>query len=300
LVAACAALAGCGEGPSQVGAAAIVGSDTVSLSAVQRQVDSVLGNPEVASRVSHAGATPADVARLMVSRDVQHLLLTEAARREGIVVDERQVDAVLGEQGVAAKLAGTFVFDPASARDAVRDQLISKALTTKYLDRLNVTADLVQVSTRSEAEATARQLAAGGAQAQAALANGDPGTTQAGLKLRAAALPQLAGSPIFGTPAGQVIAIQGDPSYPWMVVRVTDRRLDGPAVTDPGPSAMSQLDDRSISVIGRRLTQPLSEELGVRVNPRYGAWDPVALGVLPPDQATSMILPAAKTAGQNP
>jgi hypothetical protein len=71
-------------------------------------------------------------------------------------------------------------------------------------------------------------------------------------------------------------------------------------VTDPGQSAVSQLDDRSISMIGRRLTQPLSEELGVRVNPRYGAWDPVALGVLPPDQANSMIIPAAQAVAQNP
>jgi hypothetical protein len=301
LVAACAVLAGCGEGPNQAGAAAIVGSDTVSLSTVQRQVDSVLGNPDIASRLSRGGGTPADVARLMVTRDVQHLLLVEAARQDDIVVDDRQVDAELAKQGMAAKLTGSFVFDPASARDAVRDQLISKALTTKYLDRLNVTADVVLVGTRPEAETIARQLAAGGTQAQAALAQGDPQTTQVGLKLRAAALPRLAGSPIFGTPAGEVIAVQGGyPSDPWMVVRVTDRRFDGPPVTDPSMSAVSQLDDRSISLIGRRLTQPLSEDLGVRVNPRYGTWDPVALGVLPPGQANSMILHTPETAGQNP
>lgn len=297
LVAACVALAGCGAGPGQAGAAAIVGSDTVSLTTVQRQVASVLGKPEIASRLSRGGVSPAEVAQLMVTRDVQHLLLTEAARREGIVVDDRQVDAALGEQGVAAKLAGTFVFDPASARDAMRDQLISAALTVKYLDRLNVTADVFQVGTQPEAATTAHQLAAGGADARAALAHGDPRTTHAGMKLRAAALPELAASPIFGTPAGQVIAIQGDPSYPWLVVRVTDRRFDGPPVTDPGLSAVSQLDDRSINMIGRRLTQPLSEELGVRVNPRYGTWDPAALGVLPTAQANSMILHTANTAG---
>jgi hypothetical protein len=298
LVAACAVLAGCGEGPRQAGSAAIVGSNAVSLSTVQAQVDGVLGRPDGARMVGQRGGTPADVSRLMVTRDVQHLLLAEAARRDGIVVDDRQVDAELAKPGTAAELTDSLVFDPASARDAVRDQLISKALTTRYLDRLTVTADLVVVPTRKEAEATARQLAEGGQQAEVALATGDPRTTQRGLRLRASALPQSAGSAIFGTPAGQVIAAQGYPSDPWTVLRVTDRRFEGPPVSDPNLSAVSQLDDRSIDVIGRRLTQPLSEELGVRINPRYGAWDPVALGVVPPDQPTSLILRSA--AGQNP
>ncbi|WP_028926797.1 hypothetical protein [Pseudonocardia acaciae] len=297
LVAACATLAGCGEGPRQAGSAAIVGSDAVSLSTVQRQVDSVYAKPEVAQRVTQLGGTPADIAQLMVTRDVQHIVYGEAARRDGIVVDEAQVDAELNKPAVAAQLAGQFLIDQESKRDMVRDRIIAKALATKYFDRLIVTVDMVATATRQDAEATARRLAAGGAQADAVLATGDANTALRGLPLRAAAAPTLATEPIFGTPAGQVVASQSTTTGQWTVLRVTDRRFEGPPVTDPNLSAVSRLDDRSLEVIGRRLTQPLSEELGVRINPRYGAWDPVKLMVLPTDQATSMIV---KTAGQNP
>ena len=44
--------------------------------------------------------------------------------------------------------------------------------------------------------------------------------------------------------------------------------------------------------IGRRFTQPLAQELGVRVNPRYGVWDPLRLAVLAPGTPAGLVLPA--------
>jgi len=70
---------------------------------------------------------------LKATREVQHLLLAQAATRDGIVVDDQQVDAELAKPEIAQQLQdGELVFDPVSARQATRDQLIAEALTTKY------------------------------------------------------------------------------------------------------------------------------------------------------------------------
>ena len=81
-------LAGCGSGPSQFGSAAIVGPRSVSLSELQRQVDGVLAKPQVMQSVTLQGGQPADISQVMITNDVQHLLLTEAARRDDVAISE--------------------------------------------------------------------------------------------------------------------------------------------------------------------------------------------------------------------
>jgi len=56
------------------------------------------------------------------------------------------------------------------------------------------------------------------------------------------------------------------------VVRVTKRVTDAPPLGDPAGTSVAQLGEQTLDQIGRRLTQPLAEQLGVRVNPRYGTW----------------------------
>jgi hypothetical protein len=119
---------------------------------------------------------------------------------------------------------------------------------------------------------------------------------QRGLQLRASLVPQSAASFLFGTPAGSVVAAQTSPAPDgWTVLRVTARSTTGPA-GDPKAaltSSISQLDDSTLDDIGRRFTQPLAQELGVRVNPRYGEWDPLRLAVLAPGTPAGLVLPAA-------
>ena len=93
----------------------------------------------------------------------------------------------------------------------------------------------------------------------------------------------------FGTPAGRVLAFQPDPRQgTWVVVRVTERRHRAGA--DEARRWPPRLDPASLQLIGERLLQPLADELGVRVNPRYGVWDPLAMRVVPEDEATGTIL----------
>jgi len=290
---ACAVLTGCGSGPNQAGAAVIVGNSSVSLAEVQQQVDAVLNQPELMARLTAQGNTAADIARFKATREVQHLLLAQAATRDGIVVDDQQVDAELAKPEIAQQLQdGELVFDPVSARQATRDQLIAEALTTKYLDRLAVTVDVTTATSRDEAVKKARLMASGPAQAAAVLAADGP-NAQRNLPLRAALVPQSASLFLFGTPAGQVVATQTSSSPDvWTVVRVTKRTTDGPPMGDPNATSVAQLGEQTMDQIGRRLTQPLAEELGVRVNPRYGIWDPLYLNVLPSTLEPSVVLSA--------
>jgi hypothetical protein len=292
LGAACAVLTGCGSGPNQAGAAVIVGSSSVSLTDVQARVDDVLRRSDVMSQLTGQGNTPGDIARFVATREVQHLLLTQSAQRDGIRIDDQQVDAELAKPETTQMLDGDLVFDPGAAREAVRDQLIAEALTTKYLDRLAVTVDVTTATSRPDALNKARLLAAGPVQASAVLAADGP-NAQKNLQLRAALVPQSAALFLFGTPAGQVVATQTSASPDvWTVVRVTRRSIDAPPIGDPNATSVAQLGDQTMDQIGRRLTQPLAEELGVRVNPRYGTWDPLFLSVLPPGQEPSVVLPA--------
>ncbi|MDQ2709109.1 MAG: SurA N-terminal domain-containing protein [Actinomycetota bacterium] len=283
-----AALTGCGGGPSQAGAAVIVGSTAVSLSDTQQRIDVALAKPGLIDQLKLQGNELADISREVVTRAVQHVLLAEAARREGIGIRDDQVDAELTREGGVDELVDATIYDRVTVREAVRDQLVSQALARKLLTRVAVTVDVTSAISQQDAVAKARQMAAGPAQAAAVLAV-DP-RAKRGQQLRASLNPQLAASILFGTPAGSVVAVQTSPAPDgWTVLRVTARSTTAPPV---GPGAVSQLDDATLDDIGLRFTQPLAGELGVRVNPRYGAWDPLRLIVLGPGMSAGLVLPA--------
>jgi hypothetical protein len=294
LGAAWAVLTGCGSGPSQAGAAAIVGSSAVSLADVQARIDTVLGRPDVMANLAARGNAPAGIARFIVAEEVQHLLLAEAARRDQIGVSDQQVDAELAKPDTVDMLQGAkLVFDPARQREAVRDELIAEALTAKYLNRLVVTVDVTTATSKEEARRKARLLASGPQQANAVFV-ADGQNAQRNVQLRAAQVPQSAALFLFGTPAGQVVATQtGSSPDVWTLVRFTQRSVAGPPQGDPAAASAAQLGVQTADQIGRRFTQPLSEELGVRVNPRYGTWDPLYLNVVPPGQDSSLVLTSA-------
>jgi hypothetical protein len=92
-----------------------------------------------------------------------------------------------------------------------------------------------------------------------------------------------------------VVAFQPNPQQStWIVFKVTQRRTD--ARSDP--ATVSSISQSQLINIGDRLLQPDAEALGVRVNPRYGVWDPIQLRVVADGQQAGMILqPAAAAAG---
>ncbi|SFP39665.1 SurA N-terminal domain-containing protein [Amycolatopsis arida] len=91
------------------------------------------------------------------------------------------------------------------------------------------------------------------------------------------------GAPSQGD-AAQAGTRQGEPSQ------------GDPAQTDPGqedpsqggaagqPNGARQSDPQQLYRVGLRMLQPIAEELGVRVNPRYGVWDAAGMSVVPSEE----------------
>ncbi len=280
------ALAGCASGPIQATSAAILGPTAIPLSTVQDRIKDVLARTEVVERTLAAGGQPSDIARDVVGSSVVYAQATEAAKRAGIIVDPAQVDAALAAE---AQLGGLRPETADGARERAYAEIVMAELARRELDRLVVRLDATVVGSEAEAEELARLAARRDPAADEAFADTGSRGVQARAAEVAAADPLAATAVWFGTPAGRVLYFQPNPGRgAWVVVRVNERLTSEPVTT--GPSVASRLDPASLQLIGLRLLQPLAEELGVQVNPRYGVWDPLAMRVVPQDQATGKIL----------
>src|SRR5262249_50119314 len=91
-------LTGCAAGPSQVSAAAIVGDTVIPIASVQGWFDRVVADRERKER-ARAGGQLDDIGRRVVTEAVRHELLTQAAEREHLRIDEERVTELLDELG---------------------------------------------------------------------------------------------------------------------------------------------------------------------------------------------------------
>ncbi|MHA6796699.1 hypothetical protein ACVGVM_24775 [Pseudonocardia bannensis] len=279
-----AVVSGCGSGPSQVGSAVIVGADAVPLAEVQSRLDVALAKTEAVSQLASRGVGSDDIARDVVSRAVVHDLLARTAAAEGIVISDAQIDAELAANGGAELAVQSSLYDLPALRERVRDELVAAELARRHIDGLAVTVDVAAATSREDAEAKARAIAAGGAAADAVFAV----NAQRGLQFRATSDPEAAAMAFFGTTDGRIVVFQPAPEQSgWIVLRVAERRTDAPPA---GPSVASQIDQATLVKIGERMLQPLADEIGVRVNPRYGVWDPIRLRVVAEGQEAGAIL----------
>jgi hypothetical protein len=286
-------VAGCGGGPDQAGAAVIVDGDAVPLESVQSQLEVALSRPDRLAALTAQGGGPADVARSIVSREVIHDLLRRRAAAEGITVSDAQIDTRLDESGGVDAALQSSIYDLPTLRNRVHDDLIAMALADKSVGGLAVTADLVASTSRADAEAVAQKLSAGGPAADALF--GNPETSARGTVYNAVTAPDAAGTVLFGTPVGGVVAFQPDQRQStWIIFKVTDRRTDAPF----DQQAVSSISSTQKVTIGERLLQPDAQQLGVRVNPRYGVWDPIQLRVVADDRQVGLILPPGAAAGR--
>jgi len=280
-------VSGCGTGPSQVGSAAIVGTTSVPLEQVQSRLDVALGKTDVVAQLAGNGVGAPDIARDVVTGAVMHDLLTRTAAADGLTVTEADVDAALQESGGADAALSQSLYDLPAIRDRVRDRLIAVRHAQRIVPGLTVTADLIAANSRDDAAAKARVLAAGGPEADALFAQSAE-TSRRSMSYQAANSPEAASTVLFGLPVGRTAYFQPSPQQGgWIVLRVTDRREDPNA----DPAAAASLGDSDLAAIGERLLQPLAEDVGVRVNPRFGVWDPVSMRVVPADQQGGAILP---------
>ncbi|WP_051772817.1 SurA N-terminal domain-containing protein [Saccharothrix sp. NRRL B-16314] len=276
-------VAGCGNGPAHVGSAAIVGDTVLPLEQVQQRLEIVLKKEPEAQKL-HDQRKLDQVARQLVTLGVQHELIVLAAQREGVTVSEEDVTESVEQAGGADVASQNTVYDAATFRERAKDQLLLVELARKYADRMEVTFDYFFAKDNAEAIEKAKQVAKDPAKMAEFVADAPQSAegqalSRKGQRVRSADSPQAAQSPLFGVPAGSVVAFAPDPSSAqWIVAYVTDRKTD---VRTSGESSTGQLTPQLLEQIGLRLVQSLAGDPEIQINPRYGMWDGTAIALAP-------------------
>ncbi|SDX55699.1 SurA N-terminal domain-containing protein [Saccharopolyspora shandongensis] len=279
-------LAGCGSGPSQVGAAAIVGETRIPVSDVQSWFGEVLAKePDLKPQLQQQGQLD-ELGRQLAAQLVRQELVDQAARDERLTVTDQQIADVINRMGGPQAATAGKIYTPQNLRDVVRTQLLTTELGRKYFDRLEITFDYAQATTRGEAEEKARRMAQGPAETAAVVNEAAKAGVPAALdqKLRAADSPQLAAStPLFGAQPGTVLAFEPEQSSgQWLIARIKERRTDA----QPMPAA-GGADDQTLQGVGAYLLGITADRVGVELSPRYGTWDQVGLTAVPSEGETT-------------
>jgi hypothetical protein len=276
-------LTGCGSVTGKIGTAAIVGNIRIPDSSVKSWFDAVLRkDPVLADQLQGQGEMGA-LGRQIASLEVQQELLRQAALRYHLPVNAQSVDDVVARMGGPRAASEGQIYTPRNVADGVRAQLIVTELGRAYLNRLAITFDYTQAANRREARVKAERMAHDPQQAAALVAadsaEGVPAATNQ--PLRAADNPGIAAkTPIFGAPPGTVLAFRPNQSGRWLVVRILTRHA-GPA----GPA--SRVDLETVQEFGWQLLGMTENQVGVRLSPRYGVWDPIALAAVPNQEQTT-------------
>ncbi|WAL66597.1 hypothetical protein ORV05_01915 [Amycolatopsis cynarae] len=298
VLAACLLLAGCGSAPSQVGAAAFFDDhEIVTIDQVQSMIDKSVQEQPAAQQMAQQHKLD-QVGREAVRQLVLHELITRTAQQDGVSVDPNQVAQVLAQDPLAAPLSANTV-DPSQLpaqivyrvrdhREVITDQLLLQSLGKQYFDKLAITFDYTSVVTddgganpvtmREKAFAKAGQMAADpDAAAKVIQADAAAGAkTSLGERVPAVQAPDFAGTVLFGVPPGTVVAFQPSAERAvWIVAVVRARDLGAQQSVDQATTPTAG----QLAAIGLRLLQPRLDQLGLKINPRYGVWDPTALNL---------------------
>lgn len=293
-------LSACDAGPSQVGAAVIIGDQRISLDTVQTRIDTVLDSPQTMAQLKQQGLGVPYASRFIIADEVEHQLLAVAAPREGLTVTDSEIDEALEAAGGPVEAARQLLTDQPHVRAVVRDQLLLHALGEKYFGKIGLSYDSVEVQTPGQAKDLARQIAQQPARSQELMA-AVPGakpvlgkfSTTAGAGDPDTQMQDAVDAVTYYAPANSVLMIAPSQDAPkgsgYTVVYV---RSVTPVAAAPLDTSQIQL-----SKVGEYLLRPYAVELGVRVSPRYGAWDSSTMSVVPTEQvaAAGELLPAASS-----
>ena len=304
-------LSACSSGPGQANAAAIVGGKTITVDRVQdlvRQAVEIEPATQVLADQRKLGLLSRAVLRELIMQE-----LTETyARENGITVDQGQVDELARQVTESIQPLPTDGSVPA---DVIVDRAMKRVMDPKTLAKnfliqatagqkaaptLAITFDYVFIapggpdnppgSLREKSAELARKLAADPAKAAELIKAETDAGSQAGMgevftPALVADQPELAGTLLFGTEAGNVVAFPaGGDNAGWVVAIIRDRATDA----QPQPAN----DPRLLSTLGSRLLQPMVDRVGLEISPRYGVWDVAAMGVAASEgETTGFVLP---------
>ena len=306
-VAAVLGVSACGS-PLVAGAAAVVGSDRIPIDVLARQVQSGLADPAASQLASDRPAYQRDVlGRLITGQVVQ-----AAADRRGVTVTTGDVDTQYAALESSVGGPDQLRSQAASAGltlDRVRALARTRALTNALADRLTAdvpvsqaqleqayqqgadTFDRVRVAqillptladaqallpaARPLSDAAFADLARARSTDQATRDNGGDLGLQPRSVFVSAGLTDYAQA-AFSTPVGGTFAV--DSPRGGVVARVLERQTTTLAEATPALRRAILADQRNTTL--EDLLTRTSRDLGVRVNPRFGAWDSSTLSVV--------------------
>ncbi|MBA8822826.1 ABC-type uncharacterized transport system auxiliary subunit [Saccharopolyspora lacisalsi] len=280
-------LAGCG-GPSRVGAAAIVGDQRIPVSQVESWSTVTMNEqPTLKEKLREQGQL-GELGRRLAGFAVRQQLVRRVAEKEQLSVDEQQVTARIKAQGGVRRATEGTILNSRNFRASVRSRLLLAELGRKYVDRLSITIDYTQATSRADAQRKAQRMARGPREAAELIAaDRAAGTaTGTGKRMQAMENPRMAlNTPLFGAEPGTVLAFRGSKQRSagqWMIALVRER-----ATTSQASAETGQLGDRAMLAFGRRLLGLTAQRADVRLSPRYGAWDPIQLTAVPEEGQTT-------------
>jgi hypothetical protein len=283
-------LTACGSGPSTTNAAIVVGDRTIALDDVQSEIQWLLDNSPQAKQAQDQGSLSL-ISRELVRSRVVHELVSVAAQRENLRVDETAVDELVEAAGGVETAARNIAVEPDRVRDVARDQLLLEELGRAVQDRLTVhyvgamiTESTVEATDSEVARELGRRIAANPGDVETILRESGHEVIDRTVSLSEtlAEDPELAISAVFGAPQGSVVVIQpSQQRVGWLVALIEERSEQSGAPRQDGEQAAQPVDPQLLYWAGLRQLQPIADELGVEINPRFGVWDDTGLAPAP-------------------
>jgi parvulin-like peptidyl-prolyl isomerase len=290
-------LSGCGSGQVRPGAAALVGEQRITVDTLQRVVERGLADPQAEEAV---GADRSGFQRQVLARLVNREVLREAAAREGVTVDDGDVDAQLEE--FAEQAGGEEALEAQAAQNGIAEQDLEPLLRDVVLeqalgDELTADEDVPQEQLQGLYQQNIAQydrvrsrhiLVAEEAQARSLLAqvredpsqfadlaaefsidpsNKDQGG-ELGLKGKGEFVPEFEAL-LFSAEPDTYDVVQTQ--FGWHVVHVQERQRTSLAEATP-ELRRAALQEQRAEATGALLRE-VASDLGVKVNPRFGRWD---------------------------
>lgn len=305
LTAASLVLTGCGDGVSQTGAAATVGTERITTSELDALVVRSLKDPGAQQTV---GADKPAFQRAALRRLINHVLVSKAAEREGVTIDGADIDATFdkfaaqtgGPDGLKAEAQKQGIAE-ADLRAELADVALRDALGDKLTESLEVPdAPLMQayqeniamydqvrsshivVASQKQAKqvlaavkADPTRFAALAKQLSIDMASKDIGG-DLGLQGRGA-LEKSFESAIFDNPPGSLVIAKTQLGF--HVIKVVERRTTtfAEARAELRRTLLGQQRQTAVEAALART----AKDLGVEVNPRFGTWDAKQQQVVP-------------------
>jgi hypothetical protein len=287
-----ASLTACGTGPSQVNSAVIIDDRVISVDDVQAIIDKVVEDP-AARQLSQQHKLDL-VAREAVTQLITHQLLTEAAKDEGLRVNESDLkdlrennpfDEELPTDGsVPTEQLVPALVNKARGFDAyANDTLLLTELAKKYLGRVSATVNVALFDKPDKARELAdkvfadpggaptlmREASAAGMEPQLGL---DTGPSPLGMRLLA---PKNSVMMLYEAPTAQSAG-------GYVVVQIVSTDIADSPSPDFNPA---QVDTSQLPDVGKYMLRERVLAGNIKISPRYGIWNAADMKVVPKSEA---------------